>query len=535
VSITATRQSRFWLLVVLACLQVGCGGCRKDAGDPRTLIPSESRLVVVVESVSDFQKPLAQFLSGIEGSKGLYELIDAHLGLDLADPDGLEAVGFDKETALVCFEHDGALSLAAGVSYPKRFLSNVQERIRILGPAQVTMTEGEKTYLATGPSLPEGGYAWSAAWGVTENNIGLMTWVGAGGDAEASWKVASVKPSDAFVKPSDLEAMSVWASGETPGLDIDFPIPMVGKFIKNALQGQGRWMVGVEVNTDTLRLKAKLPGGYGLGTVADYVQTDTNATDFSALFPKNSSLFLRSRVLLEKAGPLLAPALLLVKEPTYIDRLPLPPLGMLLDSLTGEFALAVMGMDDGVEPMTLLRHFNHLPRLLQDLHTVLAAEAQTEQKAEKLLKHVADHAGGAGFTSSSISHPAIEGIILTKVLTQGKKGHRTRSEKRVYTFLRKGRTLLVLTGEGELPRFLDVQDGKAIALSTAATDEHMRSVLRESSHLLSATLMSTRITRELADKGMPPFFLTVVNSIREVAFKARVESKSLNIVLEARQ
>jgi hypothetical protein len=34
---------------------------------------------------------------------------------------------------------------------------------------------------------------------------------------------------------------------------------------------------------------------------------------------------------------------------------------------------------------------------------------------------------------------------------------------------------------------------------------------------------------------MPPFFLTVVNSIREVAFKARVESKSLNIVLEARQ
>jgi hypothetical protein len=521
--------------VVLACLQVGCGGCRKDAGDPRTLIPSESRLVVVVESVSDFQKPLAQFLSGIEGSKGLYELIDAHLGLDLADPDGLESVGFDKKTALVCFEYDGALSLAAGVSYPKRFLSNVQERIRILGPSQVTQTDNQETYLATGPALPQGGFEWSAAWGVTGDNIGLMTWVGPGGDAEASWQTASTKPSDGFAKPSELKKMSVWASGETPGLDVDLPIPMVGKFIKNALQGQGRWMVGVEVNADTLRLKAKLPGGYGLGTVANYVQTDTKATDFSALFPKNSSLFVRSRVLLEKAGPLLAPALLLVEEPTYIDRLPLPPLGMLLDSLTGEFALAVMGMDDGVEPMTLLRNVNHLPRLLQDLHTVLAVEAQTEQKAEMLLKHVAAHAAGAGFKASSINHPAIEGIILTKEVTHRKKGYSSRIEKRVYTFLRKGSTLLVLTGEGELPRFLDVQDGKAIALSTSATDDHMKSVLRESSHVLSATLMSTRITRELADKGMPPFFLTVVNSIREVAFKARVESKSLNIVLEARQ
>ena len=63
----------------------------------------------------------------------------------------------------------------------------------------------------------------------------------------------------------------------------------------------------------------------------------------------------------------------------------------------------------------------------------------------------------------------------------------------------------------------------------------MKAALIEGKDALALTLMSTRITRELADKGMPPFFLTVVNSIREIALRARVEKKHLNIVLEARQ
>jgi hypothetical protein len=39
----------------------------------------------------------------------------------------------------------------------------------------------------------------------------------------------------------------------------------------------------------------------------------------------------------------------------------------------------------------------------------------------------------------------------------------------------------------------------------------------------------------LADKGVPPFFLTVINSIREVAVTCGVDGDNLEVVLEARQ
>jgi len=531
-SIKPYRQPRFWLLILLAMLQTGCAGCRKDGGDPRSLLPSDSRMVVVVESVADFQKPLAEFLSGIEGSKGLYELIDVQLGLDLTDEDGLEAVGLDKKTGLVFFEKDGALSLAVGVSYPERFLENVRKRIRILGPSTLSRSSNNSLDLVTGPKLPEGdGVEWSAAWGVTADNIGVVTWVGPGGDAEESWKAASEKPGDVFAKPSELGNTLLWAAGETQGVDLNIPVPMVGKMLSSVLQGSGHWTLGVEADSDTLRLRAQLPGGKGLGAIAPYMQTKNKGMDFSSLFPKNSSLLVRSRLLMEKAGPLLSgAALMLGGEPTYIDRLPLPPISMLLDSLTGEFAVAVMGLDDGVRPTTILLQVGDLPRLLQSVHTAVAVEARTEELAKALLKNVTDRAPAAGFKTTTIAHAKMQGVILTKEYSS-----RRRKENRVYTFLRKDRALIVLTGQGELQRFLDVQDGQAIPLSSAATDDHMKSVLSDSRDAVTLNLMSTRITRELADKGVPPFFLTVVNSIREVALRARVEQQTLNLVLEARQ
>ena len=491
----------------------------------------------MVESVAEFKKPLADFLSGIEGSKGLYELIKVQLGLDLTDDEGLKEVGLDPKTGLVFFEKEGSFSFAVGVSYPKRFMDHVRERIRILGPSNLSESADDKVRLATGPSLPDGeGFLWSVAWGVTSDNVGLVTWTGKGESAEAAWDLAADKPSSTFEKPESLNDAMLWAAGHTGGLKFDVPVPVVGNVLSQALKGGGNWELGVELEPDTLRLRASIPGGAGLGAIGPYMQTDTSSPKFAAIFPKNSSLFVRSRVLLEKAGPFLAgAALLLNSEPAYIDRLPVPPIPMLLDSLTGEIAVAVMGLDDGVQPTTILRIRNDLPRLLQAVHTAVAVEAVTEAKAKELLSSIVARAPTAGFRTSALSHAEMEGVILTKELTARRGGYKSRQEKRVYTVLRHGKILVGISGEGELQRFLDVQAGKAIALQTAATDAHMKAALIEGKDALALTLMSTRITRELADKGMPPFFLTVVNSIREIALRARVEKKHLKIVLEARQ
>ena len=526
-----------WPLVLIALLQTGCGGCRKDGGDPRALVPSESRLAIVVDSLSEMKGPLAEFLSGIEGSKGLYDLIDVQLGLDLSANDGLEDIGLDRRTSLVLFEKNDAFSLAVGVSYPERFLANVKERIRVFGPSSIAPGTNERITTAKGPPAPGGTEStWSMAWGVTESRIGVVTWVGEGKDAETAWKDATNLPSSPLEKPDHVSEANLWAAGQTQGLDFELPIPRVGSVLKKALMGRGPWSVGVELDADTLRVRAKVPGGVGLSAAAPFLQTKATAVNFSNTFPKNSSLFLRSRVLMEQAGPLLAGALLMLQaEPVYVDRLPVPALASLVDGLTGEFAFAVMGLDEAVQPTSILRSVEHLPSLLQAIHMAVAVEAVDESKAKELYESVRVQAPKAGFKVSTLEDAAFDGIILSKGKPNVRLAAVPNKGVRTYTLLRKGAVLIGLSGQGELQRFLDVQSKKAIALSASATDEHMKAVLSGSEDALAVTLMSTRITRELADKGVPPFFLTVVNSIREVALRAKIEGKQLNIVMEARQ
>lgn len=239
---------------------------------------------------------------------------------------------------------------------------------------------------------------------------------------------------------------------------------------------------------------------------------------------------------MEQAGPLLAGALLMLQaEPVYVDRLPVPALASLVDGLTGEFAFAVMGLDEAVQPTSILRSVEHLPSLLQAIHMAVAVEAVDESKAKELYESVRVQAPKAGFKVSTLEDAAFDGIILSKGKPNVRLAAVPNKGVRTYTLLRKGAVLIGLSGQGELQRFLDVQSKKAIALSASATDEHMKAVLSGSEDALAVTLMSTRITRELADKGVPPFFLTVVNSIREVALRAKIEGKQLNIVMEARQ
>jgi hypothetical protein len=201
-----------------------------------------------------------------------------------------------------------------------------------------------------------------------------------------------------------------------------------------------------------------------------------------------------------------------------------------------------MGMDQSVKPTDLQRQLKSLPRLLQSIHTAWGFEANDEASAKTLFERVRTDARKRGFVTAKMPVANVEAFSMVKSITVMRGGKPVLSAaggsplkiKRTYSLMRQGRVLIFLTGKGELRRFVDVKSGKAISLGSAATDPHMKAALKESRHALSATLMSTRITRELADKGVPPFFLTVVNSIREVALTCGVEDGTLEIVVEAR-
>ena len=501
-------------------------------------------MAIVIDSLAELRGPVARYLAGIEGSKGLYQLAEAYLGLDLTDDDGMEAIGLDRKTGLVFYENEGTVVMAVGVSYAKRFMENVRKRIRMFGPSTLEGSEGARLRVAIGPKLTDGeGHRWSLAWGVTEDHIGLVTWVGPGVDARAAWETASRPPDDVLEKPEAHSAAPMWATGEARGLNVKLPIPMIDNLLKQALGPDLRWSLGVEVDADTLRLRARLPAGRGLGKMAQFLQTDTPGSDFSEIFPKNTSLFMRSRVLVGEAGLLLAGLALASGEPAWPDKLPIPPISSLLGSLTGEFAIAVMGMDPAVQPMDLKDHAKSLPTLLQSIHTAWAFEATDEESANIIFGRVRAGAPQAGFVTVKVPVDGFEAFSMAKTVVVTRRGKPVRAFRggaplkvtRTYSLMRQGRILILLTGKGELRRFVDVKAGRAISLGSTATDAHMKAALQESRYALSAILMSTRITRELADKGVPPFFLTVINSIREVAVTCGVDGDNLEVVLEARQ
>jgi hypothetical protein len=215
----------------------------------------------------------------------------------------------------------------------------------------------------------------------------------------------------------------------------------------------------------------------------------------------------------------------------------------LLGSLTGEFAIAIMGMDPGVQPMDLPEHAKSLATLLQSIHTAWAFEARDEESAKGLFGKVNAGAKQRGFVTVNVPVEGFEAFSMAKTIVVKRRGKPVRTHRggpaltvtHTYSMMRQGRVLILLTGKGELRRFVDVKAGRAISLGSAASDAHMKAALKESRYALSATLMSTRITRELADKGVPPFFLTVINSIREVAATCGVHGDNLEVVVEARQ
>lgn len=529
-------------VVIAATVALWLGSRSRPGGDPRTLVPAVSRLAVVIDSVEAFKKPVADYLAGIEGSKGIYDLVNAYVGLDLAGEGGLEAIGLSPETGLVCFEKEGAIVLAAGVSATEAFMDNVRQRIRMFGPASTTGTASDAIHVAQGPTV-EGVPGWSIAWGVTADRIGLVVWVGQGADAREAWESASEAPQEVMARPDGLEQAGLWAAGDAGGLEVELPIPVVGKLIKRALNSTGRWHVGVEVDRETLRLSTFYPSGRALQMAAPITQTTEPVVDFAAYFPKGTSFFSRSRVRVEEAGMLLTGLVMAAPEPVWVDGLPMPALATLLEGLTGEIAVAVMGMDPAVQPTELAAQFNSLGALLQGLHTAVAVEARDEAAATRLFQAMKSGARARGFetvsgeAAASSSGGDLAFFSMTKEVDgpaiRGRRAATPRSHH--YSLLRQGRVLIFLTGKGELRRFLGVHAGTASPLASAAVDAHMRGVLQGGDHALAFVLMSARITRELASKGFPPFILTVVNSIREVAGTVTLVDGGLTLVVEARQ
>ncbi len=238
----------------------------------------------------------------------------------------------------------------------------------------------------------------------------------------------------------------------------------------------------------------------------------TEPVDLAALFPKAMTLFVSLRIdgeRLRRMPAFLRDRLLPERLPGYIGKV-LPPVADWVDSLEGDIAFGVLGVDERATVEVVARVVRKVDALLQQVHGALAFACRDLESAVYIVDSTRTRLEDKG------------GWTIDEVEASGYLGFTAGRNKprRRWSVLRKDEVVLVLSGPGEVERFLAVAEERALPLQdvprgTAAV--HMG---------------FTRITRELADKGIPPYFLKMINDIRTITLGLEARGEGVGLALD---
>ena len=92
----------------------------------------------------------------------------------------------------------------------------------------------------------------------------------------------------------------------------------------------------------------------------------------------------------------------------------------------------------------------------------------------------------------------------------------------------------VISGAGEVARFVRVARGTALSLEASAEGPVGTAALASPESVVGLSAGFRRVTRELGDKGFPPFFLQMVNDIRAISGAVRLRPDGATVALEVR-
>jgi hypothetical protein len=526
------------LLRVLGVL-APLAGCSSQGGDPLRVVPEEAPLVVVAPELHGLRRPLVAFLAGIQGASGFLDLIEARWGIDLTAAAGLDEAGIDAERPAALFQDGSAVSLAVGVSDPARFVELVALRAETLG---AKAEEQGGVWMASAAAEPErGSSGWEMAFGVTEDRIGLLR-VAFAPDADPAnrWTTAAARHGNLRGSPRETEAAALgeaapvlWAS-HLGGLPVPASAGTAAQLIKPWLAGLDRWSVQVGLTEADLAVRARAIWSGEGELPSAWLSPATEPAPFAQVFPKTTTMLVRGRLDAARVRGLASfvrDALLPDRFPD-LDGLPLPSPAAVLDAMTGDVAVAILGVDADVSVTDLTNPKSYGPTsygpkshermaaALQLVHTALAIGTRDPKAASALVETLAQQTA------------AMEGFAVAAIDRGGYRGYAIARGRHTYAVLVKDSVLLFMTGAGEVERFLAVGEGQGSPLATAAEDPGARAALGLEPSALGAFATLTRITRELAEKGIPPYFLKILNDIRSLSGFVQVQPRQLDLSLD---
>jgi hypothetical protein len=521
-----TTLPRQCLVMLLALVVVGCAG---RGGDGSRWVPESSTASVVAPSLEAVRGQLTTLLAGIEGASGVLDLLEARVGLDLRTREGLEASGVDPLASLSVFLHEGALVIALGVTSPKRFHDRVSRQVSRLGASSSELLDGPSGIAGVARAQSES-TEWSLAWGTGADDVGVVLWVPDGGDADARWRSLATAPrGEGGRLQRAQEALKgqigahLMAQG-TPSIPSAWGLGPAKMLLSPVISGLGEWD-GIWVVEPT-RIAWTVDGHWTSegALAASWFQPAGELIPLADVLPKSQTLTLRAR--LNPAKVLAIPSF--IRSRFLPERVPgplrkvLPPVERLLTLLNGDVSVSLLGLDESATVEDALTR-RDVAQLLQFVHVGVVVGVTDAEAARAAVAAARQHLSAAGWSPVPLEAGGWQGVAL-----------RSEALGSVWSVIYRDDLVAILSGAGEVARFVKVAEGTGTSLKAAAEGEVALAAASSPDVALGLSANFRRITRELAAKGLPPFFLKMVNDLRAISGTVTPRKDGVSLTFEVR-
>jgi len=547
-------------LLLLAC-------SREPGGDPMRVVPADVAAAFVAPSLSLLQSRTAGFLAGIEGASGALDLLADRFGVDLRTPEGPGRLGLESERAVALFTlKSGSLAPAvagapgtpsdarawvgvASVADPELFLEAARTRLEkgagaTLAPGQPASVPAGGAWRFVGPGAQP---TWQAALGVTADRIGIVVFGAASFDVIGKWNVVASGKAEASFEKSDKAVSAKAALGQEAvaylvleGLLPDAPkqLGLLRGFVQGMRDSLPTFVGGVamplgEAGVDALVVKLSAAHvGDGFLPV-QWVKPGGSPDRLAQAFPKTTTAFVRFRVALDNVRSLPG----FIRDSVLPDRLPglealpLPAVSDLIDMIEGDVAVALLGLD----PNANLGRLGALQRApaeaLSLFHLALAARVRDATATKRTFAGIASQLETSGWTVARIA-PVGAKLPAGAVAYEGWSLARDGVH---YAVLIDDQVVVFLIGSGEVDGFLAVKEGRALSLTSFADRGSLtvkQALGLEGATAFGMALGPLRLSRELSARGLPPYFLKIINDVRLFSVSVGAEQKRLDLALE---
>lgn len=504
---------------------IACG--REPGGDALRAIPADVRVAAVAPSLANLQVRAAGFIGSIEGAGGALDLLADRYGFDLRTAEGPEPLGLDVERGVAVFERQGAFVAVASVDEPERFLRAVHDRLAKGAGAKVAAGQpADGADLQRGAAWVMDGDGWRAALGVTLDRVGVLVVAPPAIDVVGAWNAVAAVPAGAGFMASDKAraARATIGEGAVVYLALEDLLPdapsglgLVRGVAQSMIDALPLFTGGLAVSDDALSLKLAADHVGDGALPVSWVTAPGTPEALARAFPKTTTAFVRFRVALANVRAL--PGFL--RESVLPDRLPglealpIPSVSDLIDLLEGDVAVGLLGLDAGANLGQLAFLPRHPERALTLFHAALAAKMRDPAATRRAFAGIASQLETSGWAVAPIVSNGPDG----KPGPAGYAGWSFAKEQARYAVLLDDQIVVFVIGAGEVAELVAVKEGRALSLASYADggSDTVKAALGQGDRPptpFGLALGPLRLLRELQARGLPPYFLKIINDVR---------------------